>query len=448
MEIGDIVNLKIEKLNSEGDGIARVDGFVLFVKNSCPADFLKCKITKLNKNYGFAEVEEILEPSSFREQPRCKLHKICGACNLQGIEYSAQLNLKKEIVKDSLRLDVPINDVIGVGDGYNYRCKVQYPVGSKLNNSRIFAGYYQKASHELINIKYCPIQPNKIDEVIEFIKERAEVYKISAYNEKKYSGELRHIVIRFSDFTNKMLVLLVVNEESISSGIKLLAQDIYNKFEEVIGISINFNTGRNNVILGKNSIGIVGQDYIEEQLCGKTFKISGDTFFQVNPKCANLMFNYIKDFIKANYETPSILDAYAGIAAFGISLSDIAGDIVSVELNSQSVKKAEDTVKLHNITNVTPVCADTLQYLNNCNRSFDITIVDPPRKGCEQDGLKKILSITNKMLIYVSCNPATLARDLKFLLENGCRIKEIQPFDMFPQTAHVETVAFIELPMR
>lgn len=446
MQVGDIIDLSIEKLNSEGNGLARFNGFVFFVKNSSPGDVLKCKITKLNKSYGFAQIEEIIEPSQYRVEPKCKLHKLCGACNLQHIDYSAQLKFKKEIVKDTLKTETPINDVINVGDGYNYRAKVQYPVSSKAKSPRILAGYYQKASHELINIKYCPIQPSEIDNVIEFIKERAQANNISAYNEKTYLGSLRHIVIRYSDFNNKMLALLVINDNKITPALNKLAREVYENFENVIGISVNFNTAKNNVILGKKSQNIIGEDYIEEALCDKIFKISGDTFFQVNPKCANLMFNYIKEFVKNNFDKPSILDAYAGIAAFGIALCDIAGDVVSVELNAQSIKKAEENIKHHNITNITPICADTSEYLNNCYRTFDITILDPPRKGCEKEGLKKILSITNKMIIYVSCNPATLARDIQYLQELGCQVKEIQPFDMFPQTAHIETVAFIKLP--
>ena len=446
MQVGDILELKIEKLNSEGDGIARIDGFVLFVKNSCPEDVLKCKITKLNKSYGFAQIEEIINPSSYRTEPKCKLHKLCGACNLQHINYEAQLKFKREIVEDTLKISTQVNDVIGIPDGYNYRAKIQYPVASKKNSSRILAGYYQKASHELINIKYCPIQPDEVNNVIEFIKEKAEYHKVSAYDEKTHKGLLRHIVIRYSNLNNKMIIVLVINDKEVPVAIKNLASEIFDNFENVSGVSANINTQKSNVILGKTSHNIIGKDYIEESLCDVVFKISGDTFFQVNPKCANLMFSYIKDFIKSNFIQPSILDAYAGIAAFGIALHDIAGDIVSVELNSESIKKAKENIIKHEIKNVTAICADTMEYLENCNQEFDITIVDPPRKGCEQEGLKKLLSITKNMIIYVSCNPATLARDLNFLMNNGCKIKEVQPFDMFPQTAHVETVVFIELP--
>lgn len=450
MLIGDTITLEITKLNSEGEGIGKVDNFVFFVKDTCPGDTVNCKITKLKKSFGYAELKEILTTSPERTQPRCKLHKVCGACNLQHIKYDAQLRFKKEILEDTLRFvlpkDVEIQNIIGSDDGYEYRAKIQYPVASPKNSNRILAGYYQKASHELINIKYCPIQPRRIDEIIEYIKEEAEKCQISAYNEKSHSGELRHIVIRYSQSNKKILVLLVTNTDLISESLKRLANNIYNEFEDVIGVSANFNTARNNVILGEKTICIIGQDYIEESLCDVNFKISGDTFFQVNPSCANKMFNYIKDFVKSNYTKPIIFDAYAGIAAFGICLNDIAKTVTSVELNAASIKKAEENIKEIGISNITPICADTLKYLKETKQTFDITITDPPRKGCDKEVLEQLLKVTKDTIVYVSCNPATLARDLEILLANGCKILKIQPFDMFPQTAHLETVVFIKTP--
>ena len=236
-----------------------------------------------------------------------------------------------------------------------------------------------------------------------------------------------------------MLVVLVINDNRISSDVKDLANDIYAEFEDVTGVSVNYNMAKSNVILGDVSQSVIGKDYVEEKLSDVVFKISSDTFFQVNPKCANLMFDYIKNYVKNNFDKPSVFDAYAGIAAFGIALHEVASEVVSVELNSQSIKKAEENIEQYGIKNVTPICADTLKYLESCDRKFDITIVDPPRKGCDLVGLEKVLEITKDLLVYVSCNPATLARDLDILSEKYT-ISTVTPVDMFPNTQHIECV--------
>ena len=447
MIVGDILELTIEKLNSEGEGIGRYEGFVFFVKNSCPDDVLLCKITKLNKRYGLADIIEIIKPSLCRVEPKCKMSKLCGACSLQHISYEAQLCYKKQIVADTLRSclsdDITVSDVIGVYDGYNYRYKIQYPVGSKKGQSRILAGYYQQASHELINIKYCPIQPDEVNDVIEFIKQAAEQHGISAYNEKNLSGLLRHIVIRVSEYNKKMIVALVVNSDKIDNSLKDFASDIYERFEAVNGVSVNFNTSKSNVILGKTSKTLIGKDYVEEELSGVVFKIAADTFFQVNPKCANLMFDYVKTKISELVKEPTVFDAYAGIAAFGIVMSSVAKSVVSVELNELSIQKAKENLDILGISNVEAIASDTMKFLEHENRHFDVTIIDPPRKGSDEKSLTKIAEITDKYLVYVSCNPATLARDLKVLLDKGFVVESIQPFDMFPQTPHVETVVVL-----
>lgn len=447
MQVGDTLLLKIEKLNSEGDGIARVDGFVYFVKNACPEDSLLCKITKLNKKYGFAEIVEIVTPSPDRVEPRCKMHKLCGACKLQHISYEAQLRFKKEMIKDTLysglNQNVDVLDVIGVPDGYNYRNKIQYPVASKKGNSRILAGYYQQASHELINIKFCPIQPDVVNDLMEFIKSAAEKTGLSAYDERSHRGDLRHIVVRVSDYNKKMIVSLVINNSVVTESVKRLANDIYDEFDDVVGVSVNFNTSKSNVILGRVSKNIIGKTFIEEKLSGVVFKITADTFFQVNPKCANLMFDYVKNKLKDLVSAPTIFDAYAGIATFGITLNSIAKNVVSVELNEQSILMAKENIKSLGITNVDAIASDTMKYLESEDRHFDVTIIDPPRKGSDEVSLAKIACITDKVLVYVSCNPATLARDLRVLLDKGFVIDSVQPFDMFPQTAHVETVVFL-----
>ncbi len=451
MDIGNIIILDIEKLNSEGAGLARYNNFIVFVKGACPADKLKCKITKIKKNYAEAEIVEILTPSPFRVEPRCKMQKICGGCELQHIEYNEQLNSKKIIVEDTLYSilgeKIQVKQPMTTGYNYGYRCKVQYPVRSKgRENSRLYAGYFKEDTHELVNIKYCPVHPEVCDNIIEFVKTEGEKLGVTGYSETTHSGVLRHIVLRFSNYNNNLLIVLVINQDlEIPDNIKQLAHKLYDSFKEIKGVAVNYNNKRTNVILGENTQTVIGENFIEEKLSDFMFKISADTFFQINPNCADLMFKYIKDYIANNFITPKLLDAYAGIATFGITMSELCKNVISVEINKQAVENAIETIKNHKITNIDVIASDSLDYVKQTKNCFDITILDPPRKGCGEEVLVNVLRVTKDTIIYVSCSPKSLAKDLKFLLENGCSIELIQPFDMFPNTPHIENVAIIKV---
>lgn len=442
----------IEKLSNLGYGVAHINGYVVFVANACPGDTVKIQITKKNKTYGYAEITEIIEPSENRIEPFCKMQKVCGACQIQYIEYNAQLKYKKEIVEDTMRSifgsDLIVNDVIPSPDVQNYRHKIQYPISQTRDSKRIIAGYYKTGSHELVNIKHCPIQPESADLIIDYIRETAKEYNVSGYIENNHKGLLRHVVIRVSVHNNKNLVVLVINETKSPECIIKLAKKIYSKFDNVTGVCVNYNNKNTNLILGDKTECIVGCDYVEETLCDKIFKIGAKTFFQVNPKSADNIFRYVRDFIRKNYSQPTVLDAYAGIAVFGICVADISKNVISIEESLESVNLANTIIKENRINNIKLLCGDAgkhFEQLINKNHLFDVTIVDPPRKGCTKESLLYALKLTKSRIIYVSCNPATLARDLKFLHENSAKIENIQPFDMFPHTYHIENVAIINV---
>ena len=447
MQINDDIIVKIEKLSNLGTGIARVDGFVVFVEAACPEDELKVRVTKLTKNYANAEIVEIISPSPYRCAPFCSMQKVCGACQLQHIDYDYQLQLKSEIVADSLRsiggIEIEVPKTIPSPNSKIYRHKIQYPVSQTKVSKRILAGYYMPQSHEIVNIKHCPIQPEICDKIVDFIRTNASEFGISGYSEKKHSGDLKHIVLRISAENGDVLVTLVVNVTKSFKKIVDFSNSIFKTFDKVRGVCLNYNSKQTNVILSDKTECVCGQDYIEDKLIDKTFPIASTTFFQVNPKSAENIFAYVKDEVKKD-EAPTVLDAYAGIATFGIVVSDVAKEVVSVEANSESIKKAERVLELNKISNVELHAKDTTKYLQSIKRKFDITILDPPRKGCTKESLDEALAHTKKKFIYVSCNPATLARDLKYLCKKGCTLKSVQPFDMFCHTYHVETVAILE----
>ncbi len=436
----------IEKLSNLGYGIARFDGYVIFVKDACPDDVVKIKLIKKNKNYANAIITEIISPSKHRIKPFCAMQKVCGACQLQYIDYDFQLKIKREIVSDLIKIpDVEIRDTIPSTKTEGYRHKIQYPISETKNSKRILAGYYKTDSHEIVNIKHCPIQPEYCDKIIEFIRENAQLFDISGYTESIHKGDLKHVVIRTSEYSKQNLVVLVINSDKIPDKIKQFAQKIYNNLENISGVCINLNPKKTNLILGNKTVLAIGNDFVEEKLTNKVFKIGAETFFQINPYSANNIFNFIKEYISKNCKSPSILDAYAGIATFGICMSDIAEYVVSVEEVKASTDMAKEIIKENNIKNVEVINSDADSYFNSEKRKFDITIFDPPRKGCSEITLENALKLTTKKIIYVSCNPATLARDLKYLTSKGCKIEFIQPFDMFPHTYHIENVAVINL---
>ncbi len=441
MKVNEEYTAEIEKVTNLGAGIAKIDGFVVFVENTCPGDIIKIKITKVNKNFANGKISEIITPSSHRVKPFCPMYNACGACQLQFIDYDYQLELKQKITEETIRsisgLDIEIQKTISSPEIKNYRRKIQYPISQTKNSGRILAGYFKPKTHEIVNIKYCPIQPEICDSIIEFIREKAFDFGIQGFNEKKHTGDLRHVVIRNSALTGKNLVVLVVNATKIFDRLKDFAKSIYNEFEDVTGVCVNYNSKKTNVILGTKSECLYGEEFIEE-------KLIDNTFFQINLKSAENIFKYVKDYIAENFKDPVVLDAYAGITSFGICIADVCKKVVSVEENKESTELARQTAQENNVQNVEIHNMDASVFFAKEKRKFDVIILDPPRKGCSKESLDEAFRLSKDTIIYVSCNPATLARDLKILTKKGCEVTSIQPFDMFCHTFHIENVAIIK----
>lgn len=472
MRVTDEIIVDIEKLSNLGFGIAKHEGLVIFVESTCPGDKVKIKITKLNKNWANGQVVEIIEKSKHRVEPPCVMQNVCGGCQLQFIDYDYQLKLKKEIIVDAMRSigsleEVEIKDPIASPENLHYRHKVQYPIAQTKVSRRILAGYYKPKSHEIVNIKYCPIQPEICDRIIEFIRNTAYDFAISGFDEKKHGGDLRHVVLRISKATDKVLVTLVANTPKMFENLRDFAQNIYDNFKEVSGVCVNYNAKKTNVIMGEETELVAGKDFIKERILDKTFRIGPKTFFQINPQSAENIFSFVKNYIKENFggkclsdqaeepttdcqvKLPLVLDAYAGVTSFGISVSDIARKVVSVEENKEAVDLAAEIIELNEVKNVELHRMDTQKFfakeLATKKRKFDVIILDPPRKGCTEECLESAIQLCKGKIIYVSCNPATLARDLKFLVSKGAKVEFIQPFDMFCHTYHIESVAVINI---
>ena len=451
INLNDEIIVDIEKMLYEGLALARVENFPVFIENACVGDKAKIRISKLKKNFANAELIEIVEPSKHRVKPFCALHNVCGGCQWQYIDYEEQLKQKQNIVKETIRKftgkDIEVLSTIASPKQIEYRHKIQYPVSQTKVSKRILAGYYKKHTHELINIKHCPIQPKVIDSLIEGIKEKAQDLNITAYDEKKHTGILRHIVFKHSKDTQKTLVTFVINSSEVVDAVDDLASYVYKSFDNIIGVCANFNTSKNNVIFGKDTTCLIGEDYYTEKLGDITYKISANSFFQVNPYSAEKIFDVAKSMISESLEKPTILDAYSGVSSFGIWMSDIASNVVCVEEVKSASEDAVSNVHSNNVNNVEVVNGDASEIFKKLveeNAKFDAIILDPPRKGCTQEALDYTIKLAGSLIIYVSCNPSSLARDMKYLHENGFETEYIQPVDMFPHTYHIESVALIK----
>ena len=328
-----------------------------------------------------------------------------------------------------------IEDMIKSPKLREYRCKTQYPTSETKNSKRILAGYYREESHNITNIKFCPAQSGIINEIVEYIREN---WKLGAYVEKTKKGLLKHIVIKQSSTTDEILLILVLNAKN-KVDISDFANNIKEKFKNIKGILINYNPSEGNRILSDKTELVLGDNYYTEQFDDKKLKIGAESFFQVNPFCAYELFSSIKKLVKKN---SSILDCYGGVGAIGSFLSDLTKSTVLIEINPEACILAEENYRVNSVRDFEILKGDVKDVISK-DKTFDYSIIDPPRKGCDREVLF-VLSKISKNIIYVSCNPQTLSRDIKILQEKEFKLKYVKPFDMFPYTYHMETLCMLE----
>ena len=444
MKINDEIIVNVEKITPQGEGLCRYgeDKFVIFIKNCLPDEKIKIKITSLNKHFARGEIIELIEPSKKRIKPFCPMYNACGSCQMQICDYDYLIELKKEILfdifKNKKNLILPI---IKSPKTKEYRHKIQFPARETKNSKRVLLGYYKENTHDITNIKFCPIQPEIVNKITEFIRNN---YKLGCYQEKNKTGLLKHVIMRISSSDNSILLTFVLNlnEEkfkTIKNHISDFAEKIKDEFKDIKGFFVNFNDKNTNNILGNKTIKILGDDFILQKLGDKIFKIGAVSFFQVNPWITEELFKVVKENIKNN---STILDAYGGVGAIGIFAGDKAKKITLVEENQNATKMAKENYELNNFKNYEIFSDDAkkrFKIFKDEKRTFDYAILDPPRSGVEKEGLEDIASIS-KNIIYVSCNPITLKRDMEHLKTLGFEPQFIQGVDLFPYTYHIENV--------
>ena len=433
----------------EGEGIAKINDFTIFVPNAIKGEKVKILIVKVLKSYGYGKIIDLLEKSIDRVKSDCDTYKRCGGCSLRHIKYEKTLEMKQNavqsLVNKILKNEIEVQKTLGMEKTYYYRNKAQYPVG-KNSEGKAQIGVFANRTHEIIPIQECYIQNKKSQEVAKFVIEFINANNISVYNEKTRKGLVRHIVTKVGVKTNEIMCVLVINGKEIPKE-KELVTEVTEKFPEVKTIVKNINTQNTNVVMGKENIVIYGSGYIKDQLGKYIFKISPHSFYQVNPIQAENLYNIGVQ--AANIDKNDIVfDLYCGIGTISLFMAQYAKKVYGIEIVEQAIQDAKENAKINNIENAEFIAGDVenvLDDLINVKKVIpDVIMIDPPRKGMDNKSVENILNIKPKKLVYISCNPATLVRDLaKF--EEEYEVKTIKPVDMFPFTSHVECISVLYL---
>ncbi|MGM3306740.1 23S rRNA (uracil(1939)-C(5))-methyltransferase RlmD [Anabaena sp. WFMT] len=443
---GEVIEVEISDLSDTGDGVGRFEQRVVFIPDTVPGDRTLVRLVNVKPKYAQATLKEILKRSPGRIRPNCIVADKCGGCQWQHIDYNYQLIAKRNQVIQALEriggfVDPPVDPVLVADASLGYRNKVTYPVSISATG-QVQAGYYQKGSHQLINLNQCPVQDSRFNPLLAEVKLDIQKRGWSIYNERRHQGLIRHLGLRIGRRTGEMLLTLVVKDWKLS-GIETQAQEWLERYPQLVGVSLNRNSDRTNAIFGSETRCIAGVPYLREIFAGLEFQILPDTFFQVYTETAESLLQVIQS--ELNLQGHEILvDAYCGIGTLTLPLAKQAHQVIGLEVQSTAVQQAILNATHNGINNVTFQIGAVEKNLPNLGTIPDVVLLDPPRKGCEANVIKTLLDLKPSRIVYVSCKVSTLARDLKLLCEHGLyTLTRVQPADFFPQTAHVEAAAFL-----
>lgn len=422
---------------SDAQAVVKIDGYPLFVKGLLKDERAELKVMKVNKNYGFARVHKLLDASTHRREEPCPCAKLCGGCQTQHMDQSAQIEMKRNNVASMIqrigKSDVQVETPL-YGNEFNYRNKTQIPV--QVIDNKVYMGFYRRHSNEIIDMSECMIQDDAINEVYKEVKTLLEQHIDIA-------KMLRHVLFKYAKSTKQMMVVLITRKENIK-GLDLFVKELVSIDSKIVSVIQNVNTRNDNVILGDKELTLYNQDYIEDMLMGLQFRISSKSFYQVNNNQTEVLYSKALEFADIK-KSERVLDLYCGIGTISLAASKYAKEVVGVEIVDVAIENALANAVRNNITNASFVCSDAASYakqLEEQHESFEVIIVDPPRKGLDQLAIDSIIKMNPERLVYVSCDPSTLARDIALLSETYTCTK-LQPVDMFPCTYHIENVALL-----
>jgi len=444
IEKGKIYSIVIEDIGSNGEGVGRIKGITVFVDNGVPGDKLNIKIEVLKKNYAIGRIIEILKPSQDRKSPECPEAELCGGCQIQHIDYIAQLRLKTNMVKAATERigkleNVLIHDTLGMDIPKQYRNKAQFPVA--VMDGKAIVGFYKKGSHEIVNTESCHIQHGINDKITRIFREYMDRHRVSAYDEATGKGLIRHIITKVGFNTGEIMVVVVTNGRELPHGDDLV-NDFLTEIPGIKSIIQNINIRKGNKILGNECITLYGKDHIVDYIGKLKFSISPLSFFQVNPTQTDVLYEKALEYA-ALTGNETVYDIYCGIGTISLFLAQKAKKVYGVEVVDAAIEDAKENARINGINNAEFFVGEAeivVPKLYKQGLKADVVVVDPPRKGCDEKVLDTIVKMNPERVVYVSCNPATLARDLRYLDDKGYKTVEIQPVDMFPHTTHVEAI--------
>lgn len=442
----DKIELTIDALTSEGSGVGRYDGLAVFVRGTVPQDRIIAHIIKRSKNYAIGIIDKIISPSPSRIESDCSHSKKCGGCSFRNMTYDEELKYKLSRVNDALErighLDIRAEEIVGADTVYHYRNKAQYPVS--ICDGELFAGFYAYKSHRIIPCADCSLQPAEFEQGINAFSKWTEECSITSYDENSGKGLLRHIYFRKAFGTGEIMACAVINGDNIPKS-DLLIDLLKENVSGLKSVVLNINREKTNVILGKNSKTIWGSDTITDVLLGKKFVISPNSFYQVNHNQCEKLYTIAKDFADLN-GNETLLDLYCGVGTIGLTMAGNVKNLVGIEIIPQAIENAKINAQINNISNARFICADApkgAEILAGDGIKPDVVILDPPRKGCDKALFDTIEQMSPNRIVYVSCDSATLARDLEILKSKNYITQKVTAVDMFPRTPHVEAVALI-----
>ena len=452
MKKDDIVRLTIEDMGTAGEGIGKADGFTLFIKDALIGDQVEAKVMKMKKNYGYARLMKIISPSPDRVEPRCAFHKSCGGCQIQALSYEKQLEYKEGLIFNNLvriggfepdYIKSIMEPILGMEEPYHYRNKAQYPVGRN-KSGEIITGFYAGRTHDIIANTDCALGVAENKLILKKILEYMKAYKVEPYDEASGKGKLRHILIRKGFKTGELMVCLIANDTKLPSQDKLIER--LSAIDGMTSISINTNKEKTNVIMGAQTHTIWGKDYIEDYIGDIKFRISPRSFYQVNPVQTEKLYGLALEYANLQPDE-TVWDLYCGIGTISLFMTQKAKQVYGVEIVPEAIEDAKENASVNDIRNVEFFVGKAEEVLpekyTKENIYADVIVVDPPRKGCDERCLETMVKMAPKRIVYVSCDSATMARDLKYLAENGYEVKKVRGVDQFGHTMHVETVCLL-----
>ncbi|MGN0522797.1 MAG: 23S rRNA (uracil(1939)-C(5))-methyltransferase RlmD [Eubacterium sp.] len=441
----DDIKLNIEAMTSEGSAIGHYNGIAVFVRGAVPNDVIIAHIIKVAKNYAIGTVKEIITYSPSRITSNCSVSKRCGGCSFRDMTYEEELKYKKSRVQDAVtrigHLDIQVDDVIGADKIDNYRNKAQYPV--IINDGELYAGFYAYKSHRIIPCNNCLLQPKEFEDCLNAFSKWVEQSAVTSYDESTGKGLLRHIYLRKAFATNEIMACAVINGTNIPNEALLI--QLLCLIDGIKTICLNINREKGNVVLGKDTRVLWGSETITDVLLGKRFIISPNSFYQVNHDQCEALYLKAREYAGLT-GNETVVDLYCGAGTIGLTMADKAKKIFGVEIVPQAIENAKENAKINGIDNAGFFCGDAYDAvleLESRGIKPDVVILDPPRKGCQRELFDVIQRMNPKRIVYVSCDSATLARDLEILKDKGYQTQRVTPVDMFPRTPHVEAVAMI-----